>query len=498
MDRWTLALVGLLLVAVPVSGQIPDTRKVITAPDGSLDAAVVPAADTTGALQVKCVDATCAGGGTTDTDDGTVAGGQSAGLQIGLTYVWNGSAWQRMIAAALADDTANPTVVRFGAFTHVWDGGFWDRWTGAVSATDLDIRDLSSATDSVLTVLSQTGTANDVDVVSFPDNEPINVAQFGGSAVASGIGAAGAGVPRVTLSNDNVEGTVSFTSGAACPAASETAVTTSAGCIVVPLAGMSGVGFELQAGTLTATVVFETSADDGATWTTGVFFSGGVQDGDGSRTFTNPNAKMAVEPIMGSSTTHARLRVSAFTSGSAVVFGRATEYISSVSLGTLTITIPSLGMPIWANMGGFRAATTTPTAVTSGAAAFATGDVYGVPYTRQDHPARINCVITSTATTSTLVTGCGAPGAGLSIYVTDITYSSSIVSSTTNVPTLQYGTGGACGTGTTVFWRGFMAAFTTIVVDLSTPIKIPNNNEVCFLHAGAGTRQVSVTGFIAP
>lgn len=40
-------------------------------------------------------------------------------------------------------------------------------------------------------------------VTSFPDNEPFNVAQFGGSAVVTGTGAGGAGIPRVTISNDS-------------------------------------------------------------------------------------------------------------------------------------------------------------------------------------------------------------------------------------------------------------------------------------------------------
>lgn len=68
-------------------------------------------------------------------------------------------------AVALADDAANPTAPAVGAFNMVWDGVTWDRAPGnaadgalvnlganndvVVSATNLDIRDLSSATDSV-------------------------------------------------------------------------------------------------------------------------------------------------------------------------------------------------------------------------------------------------------------------------------------------------------------------------------------------------------------
>src|SRR5262245_22790226 len=42
-----------------------------------------------------------------------------------------------------------------------------------------------------------------VTVGTFPDNEPVNVAQFGGSAVATGTGTGGAGIPRVTVSSDS-------------------------------------------------------------------------------------------------------------------------------------------------------------------------------------------------------------------------------------------------------------------------------------------------------
>lgn len=49
-------------------------------------------------LNVICTGG-CAGG-TTDTDDGTVAGAQSTGIQIGLPYMWNGSNWVRVLGNA--------------------------------------------------------------------------------------------------------------------------------------------------------------------------------------------------------------------------------------------------------------------------------------------------------------------------------------------------------------------------------------------------------------
>jgi hypothetical protein len=64
------------------------------------------------------------------------------------------------------------------------------------SEQGLVVRNIPSGTQTV----SGTVTAN---VATFPDNEPFNVAQFGGSAVVTGTGASGAGIPRVTVANDS-------------------------------------------------------------------------------------------------------------------------------------------------------------------------------------------------------------------------------------------------------------------------------------------------------
>jgi hypothetical protein len=110
-----------------------------------------------------------------------------------------------------------------------------------------------------------------------------------------------------------------------------------------------------------------------------------------------------------------------------------------------------------------------------------------------------NCAISSTATASTVVTGCGAPGANLRRYITDIEYASSIIATTTNFMTLQYGTGSACATGTTVVWRMYNSvAFLPVLASIETPIALGVNTDLCFLHPGAGTRVVNVRGYIAP
>lgn len=126
-------------------------------------------------------------------------------------------------------------------------------------------------------------------------------------------------------------------------------------------------------------------------------------------------------------------------------------------------------------------------------------DAYSTVFTRLDHNNRINCTINSTAVVSTLITGCGAPGAGLSIYITTISFYNSIAGALANPFTLQSGTGGTCAVATTIVWRAWNpAALGGINYALNTPIKLTANHELCFLQVGAGTRLVNIQGFIAP
>lgn len=118
-----------------------------------------------------------------------------------------------------------------------------------------------------------------------------------------------------------------------------------------------------------------------------------------------------------------------------------------------------------------------------------------------DHPNRFRCTVTtSTATTLQAVGGsCAAPGAGLSLYVTDIFYSSSANGIAADAfPTLKYGTGGTCGSGTTVFWGALTAAAIVINQQFLTPIKIPANNELCWITSTAGSKFIVLNGYIAP
>lgn len=127
-------------------------------------------------------------------------------------------------------------------------------------------------------------------------------------------------------------------------------------------------------------------------------------------------------------------------------------------------------------------------------------DEDGVAMMRQDHPDRFRCTVTvSTATTIQAVgDSCAAPGANLSLYITDIMFSASAAGIAADAfPTLKYGTGGTCGTGTTVFWGALTAAAIVAVDNRSTPIKIPANNEICWISSTAGSKFLVISGYIA-
>lgn len=128
-------------------------------------------------------------------------------------------------------------------------------------------------------------------------------------------------------------------------------------------------------------------------------------------------------------------------------------------------------------------------------------DAYGAVFSRSDHPNRITCTVAvSTATTIQAVgSPCSAPGAGLSIYITDILFSASAAGIAADAfPTLKYGTGGTCGTGTTVFWGALTAAAIVATDNRTMPIKIPANNEVCWITSTAGSKFLVLGGYIAP
>lgn len=109
-----------------------------------------------------------------------------------------------------------------------------------------------------------------------------------------------------------------------------------------------------------------------------------------------------------------------------------------------------------------------------------------------------NCTMISTATTLTEVTGCAVPVADASYYITSISWSSSIISTTTNFFLLRSGTGTNCATGTTSLYADFIpTAFASGGGSFQTPIKVTAGHAICFIHPGAGTRNVNIVGYLS-
>lgn len=150
---------------------------------------------------------------------------------------------------------------------------------------------------------------------------------------------------------------------------------------------------------------------------------------------------------------------------------------------------------------GVRKDTATETTNADADYAAVSLDSYGAVFSRSDHPNRINCLVpVSTATTITAVGGsCVAPGAGLSIYITDIEFGSSAASGVAadSFPTLKSGTGGTCGTATTVVWQALTAANTTQVANFTVPLKLTTVHELCWIMSTAGSKTIQIHGFIA-
>lgn len=122
-----------------------------------------------GSLHTTC-DSGCSGG-TTDADDGTIAGGQTTGLNLGLTQVYDGSNWKRLTIGT----------------------------AGTASAQVVTVQGVASMTPLLVTPAA---------------NSAVNVAQINGVTTTMGNGASGTGVQRVTIASDST-GTIVATSATA-------------------------------------------------------------------------------------------------------------------------------------------------------------------------------------------------------------------------------------------------------------------------------------------
>lgn len=105
--------------------------------------------------------------------------------------------------------------------------------------------------------------------------------------------------------------------------------------VSISMAGLPAVGFQLSAGTLVGTLTPELSVDDGTTWIPTLFFDPSSNATISSVVFTSSNTAKTYSIRTIGGTSNVRVRVSAYTSGTANAVLRATDFSdSSGSSGT--------------------------------------------------------------------------------------------------------------------------------------------------------------------
>lgn len=138
----------------------------------------------------------------------------------------------------------------------------------------------------------------------------------------------------------------------------------------------------------------------------------------------------------------------------------------------------------------------SPTAVTATNNAPRISDLEGRQYINTGHPRAVNCVLTTTATTSTQITGCEVVASN-SIYVTGLSMCGDIASATASPVILQSGTSTAC-TGPHILWAGYHPALSCANVQFEPAIKVIVAEGLCILDAIVGTKKATITGYVAP
>src|SRR5258706_2666552 len=214
-------------------------------------------------------------------------------------------------------------------------------WTssGPVYAADFanNAMRISIITAPTLTI-SGTVTANQGTANATPWNE--NILQWGSTNTTLGQKAMTASVP-VTLASDQLGNPDTVGTIVALNALNAAAT--------VSLRGKSGANCVLSAGTLAGTVVMEFSPDSTVSWTDAVPFDGTTSKRlIGGQALTNPNAQHNYYGVTVGGATDIRLRVSAFTSGTANASCRAasTGDVFGNSVAANFVGVTAFGFPI--------------------------------------------------------------------------------------------------------------------------------------------------------
>lgn len=172
-------------------------------------------------------------------------------------------------------------------------------------------------------------------------------------------------------------------------------------------------------------------------------------------------------------------------------FWQATQPVSIASMPTTAVTMADR---TYSHRAVAYAASPTPIAAAAQGAAI--GDLEGRQYVNTSHPRAILCNLSTTATTSTQVTGCELVASN-SIWITSITVGGGVATGATAPAIIQSGTSTGC-TGPVVLYRCGHVAQSTCTISFPTPIKATAAHGICLLDATVGTKWVTITGYVAP
>jgi len=115
-------------------------------------------------------------------------------------------------------------------------------------------------------------------------------------------------------------------------------------------------------------------------------------------------------------------------------------------------------------------------------------DVYGRQFVETTHP-NLWDVSADYAAAQTNTSVKAAPGAGLSLFITDILISNGATAG--NVTLLD-------GSGGTVKWETYPAINGGCVSNLRTPIKLTANTALCITSTTVTTHSITICGFVGP
>jgi pyruvate/2-oxoglutarate dehydrogenase complex dihydrolipoamide acyltransferase (E2) component len=146
--------------------------------------------------------------------------------------------------------------------------------------------------------------------------------------------------------------------------------------------------------------------------------------------------------------------------------------------------------------------TTTSTAATVGQIKAAVTSLDGVQYVRQGGPVSWSCGLAAQA--ASLAQCQAAPGAGVSLYITDILAGSN--TSTAGTFIVTSGTGTNCGTTNTALLYNTTSAviglpantIAPLSIQFLTPIRVGTNDEICVKGVATNTTNITINGFTAP